>query len=160
MGWNYLISIPKLHRYHCYLSMLGLKLIHVSKRGHRNPLMTVSITIPKQCISKPCVLDQIDGLVQETYDSSALAILLCVFLALTHRNIFQFKNNLTEVWRPKNKSYFGQLGTYSMSYSAHIYTQVRWCTKHAHGKFERDPLKKGTIKCMSLYENQKSCCTI
>ena len=54
MGWNYL-SIPKLQRLHrwslgmdrqfhstlyngCYyLSMLGLKLNHVSKRGHRSP---------------------------------------------------------------------------------------------------------------------------
>ena len=56
MGWNYL-SIPKLQRLHrwslgmhklfhpthyngCnYLSMLGLKLIHVSKRGHRQSVI-------------------------------------------------------------------------------------------------------------------------
>ena len=55
MGWNYL-SIPKLQRLHCwslgmdkwfhptvyngcdYLSMLGLKLNHVSKRGPRSTL--------------------------------------------------------------------------------------------------------------------------
>ena len=33
-GWNYL-SIPKLHWASDYLSMLGFKLNHLSKRGHR-----------------------------------------------------------------------------------------------------------------------------